>query len=135
MENSKKPREDIQSGKSQQVCQQSHFQKWVDKDHNQWTRLNTSSSWSQNRFTINLKVEKSFRIFYRTKEKYCAVIKDSLLIPNHVSQAKEQQIVWKSTEIELDLGTTEIFVTPLESVSTVTCTPRKYSTYIIQYIY
>ena len=40
---------------------------------------------------------------------------------------KEQEVEWKSTEIQLDLGSTDIFVTNLESTITTIEYPRKYS--------
>ena len=46
---------------------------------------------------------------------------------------KEQEVEWKSTEIQLDLGSTDIFVTNLESTITTIEYPRKYRLSLVQY--
>ena len=61
--------------------------------------------------------------------------KEDILVTYHDCDvlSKDQDIEWKSTEIQLDLGTADIFVTPLESsiVSTIECSRK--STLLITY--
>ena len=61
--------------------------------------------------------------------------KEDILVTYHDCDvlSKDQDIEWKSTEIHLDLGTADIFVTPLESsiVSTIECSRK--STLLITY--
>ena len=73
--------------------------------------------------------------------------KEDILVTYHDCDvlSKDQDIEWKSTEIQLDLGTADIFVTPLESsiVSTIECsrkstlliTYRKSNNFFVTYIF
>jgi hypothetical protein len=64
--------------------------------------------------------------------------KEDILVRYHDCDvlSKDQDIQWKSTEIHLDLGTADIFVTPLESsiVSTIECS-RKSTLLITNFVF
>ena len=64
--------------------------------------------------------------------------KEDILVTYHECDvlSKDQDIEWKSTEIQLDLGTADIFVTPLESsiVSTIECS-RKSTLLITNFVF
>ena len=59
--------------------------------------------------------------------------KEDIIVNYDQVLSKEQEVEWKSTEIQLDLGSTDIFVTNLEPTITTIEYPRKYSLSLVHY--